>query len=572
MPGIVPRPRSGPDEAVATELERSADRARARGGLAAAAAFLERSANLSVDPGRRVERMLAAAQFHLQAGSFDAALGLLAAAEAVATDQFAHARIDLIRGQIASASSAGSRAPVQLLQAATRLEPLDVALARETYLDAWGAALQAGHLAGAGGSLLEVSQAARAARRPPDAPGPWDLLLDALAAVITEGRAAATPLLAHALRAVRDEDGADGRFQQFQWVALVSSAAVGIWDFETWDALSTRQLEHARSAGALTLLSMALNGKALIATWRGDFETAESLSAEDDALKQATGIRISPYGAMLLAAYQGRKADASMLFAATTKDAGERGEGLGITIAAWATALLNNGLGRYEDALAAAEQASEATPGLSISDWALVELIEAATRCRKISRASEALERLVKSTDVGESDWAVGLAARSRALLSEGEAAERLYLEGIDRLGRTRLRPELARARLLYGEWLRRENRRADAREQLRTAYDVFAAMGADGFADRARHELLATGEKVRKRRDDTRVDLTPQEEHIARLARDGRTNPEIGAELFISARTVEWHLRKVFTKLGITSRKDLHDAMPSRDRSTAPA
>ena len=310
----------------------------------------------------------------------------------------------------------------------------------------------------------------------------------------------------------------------------------------------------------------------MIATWCGDFEAAESLSAEDEALKEATGTRMAPYAAMLLAAFQGRTAEASALAEAAIGDAVAGGEGLGIQIAGWTTAILHNGLGQYQDALEAAQQATDEPLALFVSTWALPELIEAAVRSENPRRAAEALERLSATTDVGDADWAVGIEARSRALLSEGEAADDSYREAIDRLGRTRLRPELARAHLLYGEWLRRQHRRVDARRQLRIAHDQLVAVGMEAFAERARHELLATGETVRKRRDDTRGELTPQEEHIARLARDGRTNPEIGAELYLSARTVEWHLRKVFTKLGISSRKGLHDALPSRDRDPTPA
>jgi DNA-binding CsgD family transcriptional regulator len=310
----------------------------------------------------------------------------------------------------------------------------------------------------------------------------------------------------------------------------------------------------------------------MIATWSGDFEAAAALGAEDEALKEATGTRIAPYGAMLLAAYQGRVAEATALIDATTRDSVARGEGLGVDLARWTTAVLDNSLGRYEDALAAAQPASEETPGLYISTWMLPERVEAAVRCGRLDVASDALDRFAATASSADADWALGLEARSRALVTVTASAEDHYVAAIDRLGRTPLRTEVGRAHLVYGEWLRRENRRVDAREQLRLAHEMFDAMGADGFADRARRELLATGEQVRKRREDTRDQLTPQEEHIARLARAGRTNPEIGTELYISARTVEWHLRKVFTKLGITSRRGLQDALPSRERSTAPA
>jgi DNA-binding CsgD family transcriptional regulator len=559
----------GPDDEVATELEHSAGRARARGGLAAAAAFLERSANLTVDPAQRVERLLAAAQLHIQSGAFEPALALLAAAESGTGDELASARVELLRGWVAAASSTGA-APAQLLEAARRLEPLDPQLARGTYLDAWGAAMFAGRLAGPGGSVLDVARAVRESPASPHPAGAVDRLLDGFAALVTEGRAAAEPALRAAIGAFcADEVPVE---QWLQWGVLGSAAAVTVWDFESWESVSTRQIELARAAGALVPLSIALNGQAMLATWTGSFEVAAALSAEDEALKEATGTHIAPYGAVLLAAYQGRTTEASALVDDTIRDSVERGEGLGIELARWATAILDNSLGRYDEAFAAATDASDEGAGLYISDWALVELIEAAVRTGRTKVAGEAQERLTEATDVRQSAWATGIQARSGALLSERQPAESRYRQAIDCFERTPVRTELARSRLLFGEWLRRQNRRVEARAELRTAYDLFATMGADGFADRARRELLATGEQVRKRRVGTRDELTPQEEHIARLARDGRTNPEIGAELYISARTVEWHLRKVFTKLGISSRRGLQAALPSRSRDAASA
>jgi len=469
---------------------------------------------------------------------------------------------------VASASSAGREAPARLLQAARRLEPLDPALARETYLDAWGAALFAGRLADA--DVREVSRAARAAPAPDHGLRPNDLLLDGLARLVVEGRAAATPTLREAVRAFRDEK-VSGE-QWLQWGVLASSAAVTLWDFDGWDAVSSRQIELARDAGALGLLSIALNGQGMIAAWSGDFEVAEALSAEDDAVREATGTLISPYGAMLLAAFRGRDDESSVLADATIEDAVARGEGLGVQLARWATAVVDNGLGRYEEALTAATIASDETAGLFISTWALPELIEASVRTGQTHLGMAALERLADATRAAHSDWSLGVEARSRALLSDDEEAEACYQEAVHRFSSTPLRPELARAQLLYGEWLRRRHRRVDAREQLRTAHELLVGIGMEAFAERARRELLATGEKVRKRSDDTRDQLTPQEAHIARLARDGRTNSEIGTELYISARTVEWHLRKVFTKLGIVSRKGLQDALAGADRRTAPA
>src|SRR3954452_5037354 len=557
-----------PNEEVAFELERSAGRARARGGLAAAAAFLRRSVALTRDPARRVDRALAAAQASLHAGAFDAALELLATAQAGTPDERQCARVDLLRGQVASAT-AGTEAPAQLLKAARRLEPLDPGLARETYLDAWGAALFAGRLA-SGGDLLDVSRAARAAPRPTYAPHPSDLLLDGLAELVTEGRSAAAPALRRAVSAFRGERISVEK--GFQWGVLASSAAVELWDFESWDTLITRQMELARDAGALAPLSIALNGEGIVVSWRGDFGAAARVIAEADAVTEATGTRIAPYGAMLLAALQGREDEAGALIDITIKDATAGGEGLAVQYAQWTTAILSNGLGRYEDALTAARQASEVTPALFIAVWALPELIEAAIRSGNADLAPAALERLVESTDASATDWGLGIAARSRALLSERQAAEDSYAEAIDRLSRTRLRADLARARLLYGEWLRRQGRRTDARTQLRTAHEMLDTIGMEAFAERARRELRATGEKLRKRTVEARDELTPQEQQIARLARDGLSNPEIAARLFLSPRTVEWHLRKVFTKLEIGSRMALHDALRSADREATPA
>jgi DNA-binding CsgD family transcriptional regulator len=559
----------GPDEDVASELERSAGRAQAHGGLAAAAAFLERSVMLSRDAARRTNRALAAAQANLHAGAFDVALGLLATAEAGALDDFQRARLDLLRGQIAFASSVGSDAPPLLLQAAKRLESLDAELARETYLDAWGAALFAGRLASAG-SLLEVSRAARSGPPATDPPRPSDLLLDGLALLITEGRARSAPMLRRASAAF----AADGvsTDENFRWGWLTTVPCNVLWDDETWHAINTRQLQLARDAGALARLPIDLTAFAILVTWRGDFATAVDVIAEADAVTEATETHIAPYSAMLLAALRGREHDALALIEATINDANAGGQGIGVQYAQWVAAILFNGLGRYEPALAAAQVASDDTPELFLSAWALPELIEASSRSGKTSLGVGALERLAEATAAAGTEWALGVEARSRALLSDGDAAEDSYREAIGHLSRTRLRPELGRAHLLYGEWLRRRNRRVDAREQLRTAHDMLAAMGMEAFADRARHELLATGETVRRRREDTRDELTPQEEQIARLARAGHTNTEIGAQLYISARTVEWHLRKVFTKLGISSRKGLHEALPIRARGTAPA
>ena len=556
--GISRRPRRARTSRSRQQLERSAGRAQARGGLAAAAAFLERSAALTLEPRRRAERALAAARAHAQAGAFDAALLLLATAEAGPLEELERARADLLRGQIAFASSRGSDAPPLLLKAARRLEPLDVGLARETYLEALWAAMFVGRLA-SGVGLPDVAQAARGAppsSQPPRAP---DLLLDGLALLITEGYAAGTPTLRRALSAFRSEDMS--REEGLRWLWLACRAAVYLWDDETWDLLATRHVELARDAGALAVLPIALISRTAVHLNAGELAAAAALSEETEAITNATGSHLAPYGPLALASWRGREAEASELIETTMKGVVARGEGRGLAHIDWTSAVLYNGVGRYEDALAAAQQVGEHPEELLFA-WGLVELIEAATRSGKLARAGDALQRLSETTRTSGSDWALGIEARSRALLSDGDTAERLYREAIDRLGRTRVRWALARAHLLYGEWLRRERRRTDAREQLRTAYEMLVTMGADGFAERAARELAATGETVPTRTVETREELTPQEAQIARLAGDGHTSPEIGAQLFLSPRTVDWHLRKVFAKLGIKSRKQLPAAL----------
>jgi DNA-binding CsgD family transcriptional regulator len=517
---------------------------------------------LTQDPERRADRALAATQAQLHAGAFGEALRLLAVAEAEAVSELQRSRVDLLRGQIASAAGPGTEASIQLLKAAGRLKPLDVVLARETYLDAWGAALFAGDL-GRNGLLIDVSEAALSAPPSSDPPRPSDLLLDGLSLLIAEGRTAALPTLRKAVVAFRGEEISVEK--GLQWGVLASTAAATLWDFESWDAVISRQMELARIAGALAPLSIALNGEGIVLAWRGDFTTAAAVAAEADAVTHATGTRIAPYGALFLTALTGEERRGFVFIEAEMNLARARGEGMAVQFCQWTTAVLSNGLARYEQAQSLSRQASEEAPELFIAAWALPELIEAAIRNGNEPIAVDALDRLANSTNPNESDWARGIFARCQALVSDGETAEAHYREAIECLGRTPLRPEHARANLLYGEWLRRQNRRLDARAQLRSAYDVFSEIGMMAFAERAERELQATGETVRKRREDTRNDLTPQEEQIARLALAGRTNPEIGAQLFISARTVEWHLRKVFTKLGITSRRGLRDALPAR-------
>jgi DNA-binding CsgD family transcriptional regulator len=559
----------GPDEEVASELERSASRAQARGGLAAAAAFLERSAALTLDPARRTERALAAAQARYQAGAFGKALELLVTAEAGPLDEFVSARADLLRGQIAFASGLGSDAPPLLLKAAKRLERLDARLARETYLNALSSTLFADYLS-SGSDALEVARAARAGPSPPQPARPLDLLLDGLALLVTEGYPAGVPVLRQALSAFRGTDLSTGEGLRWLWPACLT--AVLVWDYDSWDMLSARLVTLARDAGALMALPIAFANRAGVYLFAGELAEVASLVAQATSVTEAIGSTFAPDGAQTLTAFQGREPDTSALIETATKDAQRSGEGGGLSHVRWVTAVLCNGLGRYEEALAIAQPASEDSPAQQFSIWGLVELIEAAARSGAPERAASALKLLSETTRACGTDWALGIEARSRALVSDGEDAENLYRKAIDRLGRARLRVELARAHLLYGEWLRRHRRRRDARDQLGRAYEIFDSAGAAAFAERTRIELRASGGQARERAAEMRDPLTAQEAVIARLAGDGASNPEIAAQLFISRATVAYHLRKVFTKLSVSSRSQLAAALPARQDTATPA
>jgi DNA-binding CsgD family transcriptional regulator len=558
----------GPDEDVAAELERSASRAQARGGLAAAAAFLERSAALTLDPAGRAERALAAAQATYQAGAFDAALALLGTAEAGPPDQFRRARADLLRGQIAFSSSRGSDAPPLLLKAARQFEPLDPGLARETYLDALAAAIFARRLA-PGCGVREVAEAARAAPPPPGPVRGPDLLLDGLALLICEGYPVGAPVLRQAVSAFRGTDLSAE--EGLRWLWLASYAAGMVWDYPGWDVLSDRQVTLARDAGAFIALPIAFRAHAGVHLFAGEFTEAASMVAQAESVAEATGSSLAPYGALALAVFRGQEAHAAHLIQAATEDAGRRGEGGGLSSVQWAEAMLCNSLGRYEQALTAAQRASEDSPVVRFASWALVELVEAAVRSGVPERAAGALQRLSGIARACRTDWVLGAEARSRALVSDGAAAENLYREAIDRFGRAGLRVDLARAHLLYGEWLRRERRRRDARDQLGRAHEIFDSIGAAAFAERARIELRATGGQPRERAVEVADTLTAQEALIARLAGDGASNSEIAGQLFISPATVAYHLRKVFTKLGVSSRDQLAAALPARQGAAPP-
>jgi len=459
----------------------------------------------------------------------------------------------------------GRDAPPLLVEAARRLEPLDATLARETYLDAFAAALSADRLA-RGGDAREVAAAVLAAGWAPSARA-CDLLLDGLALLTTEGYTAGAPALKTALRAFRDEILSED--EELRWLWLACHIARALCDDEAWDELTYRQVELARRAGAFGLLPVALDDRFTVELFSGRIGVAVSMAAEAEAVVEATGSHFSLSTAIALARWRGRDAEAVALIEAQRLNVLGRGEGLWLRANDWAIAVLYNGLGRYDDALAAAERAVEDPHGMGVAAWVLSDLIEAAARSGQPERAAGPLDRLAEIAEANGTDFARGIDARSRAMLSDGETAERLYREAIEWLGRTRVRVALARAHLVYGEWLRREHRRVDARAQLRVAHDMLADMANEAYAERARRELLATGETVRKRTVETLDDLTPQEVQIARLAADGLTNQEIGAQLFLSPRTVEWHLRKVFGKIGIKSRKELRSALP-RGRAAA--
>ena len=562
----------GPDEDVAAELERSAGRAQARGGLAAAAAFLERASILTPGPARRARRLLAAARAKRAAGALDAALRLLVAVEAEPLDALRTAEVDHLRGLIALVQRGPNDAARLLLSAARRLEPLDAGLARDTHLEALWAAVWAGHL-GSPGGLVAAAEAARAATPGPEATRAVDVLQEAFALRLTQGFAAAAPLLTRALELSLALDVTSDEAGLWRWLAGGRASAIvalELWDAKSWHALAAVQAQFARDTGALVHLQYALNFLAMAHLLAGELTTAAQLIDEDRLIAEATGNPPVGYAAMALAAWQGQEAQASELIEATSRAATARGLGRMVSFADYASSVLYNGLGRHDAARNPAWRAFERDE-LGYGPYVVPELAEAAARTGDVELVRATLQWLSERARVAPTEWALGIQARVRALLSEGEAAERHYRESIDRLGRTRVRVQLARAHLLYGEWLRRQRRRLDARAQLRTAHDLLEAMGIEAFAGRARRELQATGETARKRTVVTSAELTTQEAVIARLARDGLSNPEIGRRLFISMHTVKYHLGKVFAKLDITSRAELDRALPRDPATTAP-
>src|SRR3954447_13474692 len=554
---------SDPDEHVAAELERAAGRAQARGGLAAAAAFLERAATLTPDPSRRAQRLLAAAGAKRDSGALEAALGLLEAAEAGPLDELGSARVELLRARIALEQLRGD-AGRWLVMAARRLESLDPELSRETYLEALGAAMV--NDVEVEGGARAVAAAVRAAPPPRAQSRPVDLLLDGFATQLTDGYAAAAPTLARALELLvaSDVSNEDARGS----LTLASSrasalVAVDLWDAEAWRLLASQRVQVARDTGALVHLQFALSFLARSYLLAGEVTAASSMIDEARLIAEATGTSAFVTAPMIRPAWRAKEARASELIEATAEEAAARRWGSN----AYARSVLYNGLGRHDAAREAALEGFQFDL-ISHGPFLVPELAEAASRVGDRALLESALEWLSERTRVISSEWALGVETRVRALLSEDEVAERLYRESIAHLAGPRVRLELARTHLLYGEWLRRERRRVDAREQLRTALEMFTSMGTEAFAGRAERELAATGERARRRSVETREDLTAQEIQVARLANDGLSNPEIGARLYISPHTVAYHLRKVFSKLDITSRGQLHRVLP--DATTA--
>ncbi|MFC6158209.1 helix-turn-helix transcriptional regulator [Kribbella jiaozuonensis] len=546
---------AGPDEEIAEELERSAGRAQARSGFAATAAFLQRSAALTIDPVKRAGRALAAAQAELQTGAFDSAAELLAMAEGEQLSELQRARADLVHAQLAFLTNRGNDAPQLMLKAARRLEKVDVVLARTTYLDALSAAIFAGHLATPDGDVLAVAQEAAAAPQPAVTRS-VDLLLEGSALYYRDGYAASAPTLHKALAGFGPGLSVE---EELQLLWMAATTALRLWDADRWAELSRRHVQLVRQTGVLSDVALALTSLAYVSVFAGDLEAAASLTDEAEAANEVTGGKLAPYGRLALAAFRGDRSETLALAEATKRDGSRRGEGIGVAFADWASAVLANGLGRYQDALDAAQRSAEDRSIILVHS----ELVEAAVRTGAIDTAHRAAQTLQEMATATGTDWALGVSARCRAMVTAGETAEGLYREAITHLEKTALKVELARAQLLYGEWLRRERRRTDAREYLRTAHSGFEAMGLAGFADRARRELQAAGGTARKRVVPTRTELTAQEAQIARMARDGLSNPEIATRLFISARTVQYHLRKVFSKLEIASRSQLDQVLP---------
>jgi DNA-binding CsgD family transcriptional regulator len=555
----------GPDDALADELERSASRAQARGGPSAAAVFLERAAALASDRARRATLIISSAELHYDAGSYRAAGDLLAGVNVEPLADLHQVRAERLRSRLLLGTQGSSAASRQLMQAAQRFESHDIEVACDTYLDAFVAASAVG-ASSVGDTWTELAQSVRALPALGESARATDVLLAGLAMHAADGYAAGIPLLRRALRMLLDDPRSVQERSSRDKVGLLwfgCRVAANIWDAELLFQLANRMLSSARASASVTLRAQIASDATHVALLKGDLSLARTLSDETLVMRTAAGLPpwFMRQGPLALAAWQGRAHSFEGLRTGSVAVDGTD-QAMWSCITHCTTATLYNGLGRYDEAVAEARQGSEHAADLSWAMWCLPELVEGAARSGKPDIAAAALERLRQVTGPAATDWGLGIEARCRALLSEEEVAEEGFREAIERLGRAGIVAHLGRAHLLYGEWLRRENRRIDAREQLRTAREVFLSMGAGAFTARAERELQATGEKVRKRTNDTRAQLTAQELQVAELARDGCSNGEIGARLFISPRTVEYHLHKVFAKLGITSRTKLNRAL----------
>jgi DNA-binding CsgD family transcriptional regulator len=562
---------SDPDEDVADELERSAGRAQQRGGLAAAAAFLERSAELTPDPQRQGLRLLLAAYAQLMAGANDRAQALLEQSLPNLDDPPLRAQAMRMQGAIRFADGRGGETPALLFNAAMALRDVDVRMAREILMEALEAAMWAGRLS-SGTAPLDVAQAARTLSPPEGDETTANLLLTGYTARLTDSYAKGVDWWRRAVRAYAEESGDQSRLR---WDGMVWNATGELLDFERHSATARAWVRVAREHGAMATLPVALSGLAWCEILGGRFEAAEALISEAVEITAATGAPSMPgaqgINSLAVLAWRGREREARLLAETVTDEAVARGQGLGVAVVHLLMTKLELGLGHYEDARIGALDVFDQDP-LYVGSMALGDAVEATVRTGDADAAQAALARLTERARASGTPWGLGLLARSRALLARDQDAEALYVEALEHLGRSGVATELARTHLLYGEWLRRARRRADAREHLRAAHGMFEAMGAGAFAERARRELVATGVTVRNRTTQRRDELSPQEAQIAQLARDGHTSREIGAQLFISPRTVDWHLRKVFAKLGIHSRKQLPAALPGTSHAAVPA
>jgi DNA-binding CsgD family transcriptional regulator len=550
---------SGPDEEIASDLERHAGRAQVKGGWTAAAVLLGRAAALTPDPTRRAQRMLAAGQARFEAGDLDEAMRLLARTDSRLLEKRQAAQLEQSMAQVVVAIAGGSGAVTLLLGAAKGLVPVDVDLARETHLAAIEAAIRAGHLS-SGTGVSEAASAALTAPRAPHQPRASDLLLDGLATLLTDGSAAGVPVLRQALLTLEAEECP-------RWLSLGAGIALDLWVDGSARLLATRQRDLALRTGALTALGESLHLLALIDVHDGDFAGAAELIEQASVMPGLAASAARTNATLLLTAYRGDEIEGLEQVEHTIEQASARADGRVVAFAQVTRALLHNSLGRYPDAMAAAQQACEHREW-GVSNQAFMELVEAAARSGEREVGHAALHQLSEHTRASGTDWALGVEARSQALLSEGKVADELYRSAIDRLSGCSVTTAQARAHLVYGEWLRREARRVEARQQLRIAHQMFTKMGALAFAERSQRELLATGERLRKRRTESTRELTSQEAQISQLARDGHSNPEIAVTLHISPRTVEYHLTKIFNKLGISSRNQLHRVLAPSEAS----